>query len=212
MKLTRSICLLFAVSFSAAGIVQTGVPALPEIPMALQEGVRASLIGKRQPLAQQKLALISDGEAINQQCARVEKGSPQHQECLVRLARFSAGVKALRSNVVQLADEIDLAVEAEIARLAARDKELTAALDKDAEAIRNLGFARRAEDFAEWEKLGADAKAQFEKEVIDAATDQITGRVSDHLLESFSHFDAAKAGRWLTSSKKLNPSRWSLFN
>jgi hypothetical protein len=100
---------------------------------------------------------------------------------------------------------MDLAIEAEIVRLTARDKELTAALDKDAEAIRNFGFARRAEDFAEWEKLGADAKAQFEKEVVDAATDQIAGRVSERLLESFSHFDAAKADRWIGLLEKVEP-------
>lgn len=205
MKVFRSICLLFAVTFSAAGLVQTGVPALPEIPTALQENVRASLIAKRQPLAEQKLVLIDEGNSINQQCAKVQKGSPQHQECLARLARFNAGVQTLRSKVDQLADEIDLAIDAEIARLTVRDRELTASLDKDAEAIRNLGFARRAEDFAEWEKLGADAKAQFAKEVIDAATDQIAGKVSDHLLESFSHFDAAKAGRWVKLLEKVEP-------
>src|SRR5688572_20097977 len=205
MKLTRSICLLFSISVSAAGLVQTGVPALPEIPTALQENVRASLIAKRQPLAEQKLVLIDEGNSINQQCAKVQKGSQQHQDCLARLERFNAGVKTLRSNVDQLADQIDLAIDAEVTRLTTRDTELTKALDKDAEAIRNLGFARRAEDFAEWEKLGADAKAQFEKEVVDAATDQIAGRVSDHLLESFSHFDAAKAGRWVKLLQKVEP-------
>lgn len=186
-------------------MVQTGVPALPEIPPALPEGVRAPLIAKRQPLAEQKLVLIDEGNSINQQCAKVEKGPQQHQDCLARLERFNAGVKTLRSKVDQLADEIDLAIEAEVALLGARDRELTAALDKDAQAIRNLGFARRAEDFAEWEKLGADAKAQFEKEVIDAATDQIAGKVSDHVLESFSHFDAAKADRWVKLLEKIEP-------
>jgi hypothetical protein len=205
MKLTRSICLLFVISLPVVGLVQTGVPALPEIPKALQENVRASLIAKRQPLAEQKLVLIDEGNSINQRCAKVEKGSQQHQDCLAQLARFNAGVQTLRSKVDQLADEIDLAIDAEIALLGSRDKELTAALDRDAEAIRNLGFARRAEDFAEWEKLGADAKAQFENEVIDAATDQIAGKISDHLLESFSHFNAAKAGRWIKLLEKVEP-------
>lgn len=178
---------------------------MPEIPAALPEDVRAPLIAKRQPLARQKLALIDEGKSINQQCAKVEKGSEQYQDCLARHTRFTAGIQTLWSKVDQLTDEIDRAIDAEIERLTARDKELTAALDRDTNAIRNLGFARRAEDFAEWEKLGADAKAQFEKEVIDAATDQIVGKVNDHLLESFRHFDAAKAGRWVKLLEKVEP-------
>ena len=94
---------------------------------------------------------------------------------------------------------------AEKKRLTVQEKDLAARIERDIIAIRRLGFDRRAEDFAEWESLGKDAKAQFEKEVIDAATDTVAGKVGDNLLKSFSRFDMAKAGRWLKLLEKVEP-------
>lgn len=203
MKIIYVLCLLLTLGFSAAALGQ--IPAMPEIPVALPDAVREPLIVKRKPWAEEKLKLLEEGKALNQACQNLEEGSDRHKACLARKASFDGRVVALRAAFAALQTEIDDAIDVEIARLEARDKELTAGLEKDAEAIRNLGFARRAEDFAEWEKLGADAKAGFEKEIVDAATDQIAGKLSDHLLDSFKHFDAAKAGRWVGLLEKVEP-------
>jgi len=203
MKIIYAICLLLTLGLSSAALGQ--IPAMPEIPTALPDAVREPLIVKRKPWAEEKLKLLEEGKALNAACQNLERGSERHKNCLARQASFDGRVVALRGAFATLETEIDAAIDAEIARLEARDKELTAGLEKDAEAIRNLGFARRAEDFAEWEKLGSDAKAQFEKEVVDAATDQVAGKISDHLMASFQNFDAAKADRWITLLNKMEP-------
>lgn len=201
MKIIYALCLLLILGFATAALGQ--IPAMPEIPVALPDPVREPLIIKRKPWAEEKLRLLNEGQALNQDCQHLEGGSDRHKACLARKAKFEGQVTALRKAFAALQTEIDDAIDAEIARLEARDKELTAALEKDAEAIRNLGFARRAEDFAEWEKLGADAKSAFEKELVDAATDQVVGKITDHLTDSFKNFDAATANRWISQLNKM---------
>ncbi len=117
MKLTNLNPLVFALAFIAANPAQAGLPSMPEIPVTLPDTVREPLIVKRAPLAQQKLALIDAGKAINQQCANVEKGSSKHQDCLARQTRFNVSAETLRTDVDALADEIDAAIEAEKKRL-----------------------------------------------------------------------------------------------
>jgi hypothetical protein len=108
--------LLAAVLFTAT-LVYAGMPAMPEIPLSLSEDVREPLIGKRQPLAQRKLALIEKGKALNQSCANVAKGSSQHQSCLIKQAQFNAEVQALRGDLDNLADAIDVAIAAHKERI-----------------------------------------------------------------------------------------------
>ena len=102
-------------------------------------------------------------------------------------------------------DSVDPAPTAERKRLAARDQQITEAIARDVTAIKNLGFARRAEDFAEWERLGADAKASFEKEIVDTATDAAIAKVRGRVLEGFKSFDEAQAARWIGRLAKVQP-------
>lgn len=108
--LINSIRLLLATALLTASLVHAGVPAVPEIPPTLPDSFRQPLIVKRQPLALRKLALVDEGTAINSACAKVEKGSSQHQNCLARLANFNTRADALSDEMDRLADEIDAAV------------------------------------------------------------------------------------------------------
>ncbi len=119
MKLKNLNLLVFVLALITAGSAQAGLPAMPEISVMLPDAVREPLIAKRQPLALRKLALIDEGKAINQQCAKVETGSSQHQACLARQAQFNASAEILRTEMDALADEIDAAIEAEKQRRAA---------------------------------------------------------------------------------------------
>lgn len=101
-----------AAAILAAAPAQAGVPALPEIPLLLPDSVRQPLVDRRQPLAQRKLALIAEGDAITASCARLKPGSAEHQHCLSRLAQFDAKVETLRDEVDVLADLIDAAIVA----------------------------------------------------------------------------------------------------
>ena len=89
----------------------------------------------------------------------------------------------------------------------ARRAELDKQIERDMEAIRRLGFARRAEDFAEWERLAAKAKAEFEGEVIDTVTDIAVDKARGKILNAFKSFDPAKASRMIAwiKSKNIKP-------
>ncbi len=117
MTLLRSIGLLLIIALCAADFVHAGLPALPEIPSELPDEVRQPLIAKRAPLAHRKQALIEEGEVFNRSCVNLEKGSRRHQDCLAKQAEFGAHVVALRSDMGKLVDEIDVAVQAEGARI-----------------------------------------------------------------------------------------------
>lgn len=103
--------ILFAAILIAAASARAGMPALPEIPVALPDAVREPLIARSQPLALQKLELIEEGASINRQCSRVEQSSAQHQSCLARVGEFNAKVEALRVAMDKMADEIDAAID-----------------------------------------------------------------------------------------------------
>ena len=90
-------------------------------------------------------------------------------------------------------------------RLSSRDQELSAAIGRDLKAIRDLGFDRRAEDFAEWEKLATDAQAEYENEIKGILTDLVLDKSRDSLLEGFKHFDAAKGERWIAFLESQDP-------
>jgi hypothetical protein len=111
--------LLAAVLFTAT-LVNAGIPAMPEIPLTLAEDFREPLIAKRQPFALRKLALIDEGEVLNQSCVNIKKGSSQHQNCLSKKAQYNAAVEALRGDLDKLADDIDVAIAAHKARIIKR--------------------------------------------------------------------------------------------
>ena len=205
MKLTNSIWLLVFTMLVAAGPLQAALPALPEIPTTLSGEVRQTLNFKRAPLAQRQLALIEQGEAIKQSCTNMEKGSSQHQSCLTKETQFNADVQTLRVEMGKFADEIDIAVNAEIKQLQVQHQKLSQSIDNDLRMIRSLGFNRRAEDFAEWEKLATDAKTDFESEVRAAVTDAIVSEAQDKLLATFKGFDKAKAREWIAALEQNNP-------
>jgi hypothetical protein len=79
-----------------------------------------------------------------------------------------------------------------------RREELDQLIARDAEAIRRLGFARRAEDFAEWARLAEDAKKEFEGEVVDAIVGIAEDKTRGKLLDTFKDFDTAKASRLIS--------------
>jgi hypothetical protein len=147
MTLLHSIGLLLIITLCAAGPVQAGLPALPEIPSELPDEVRQPLIVKRAPLAHRKLALIKEGEVFNRTCVNLEKGSSRHRDCLAKEAEFGAHVEALRRDIGQLVDEIDAAVQAEGARIIKSMNALAARLGWSADERARLEIALNSLDF-----------------------------------------------------------------
>ena len=81
--------------------------------------------------------------------------------------------------------------------ISARRRQLEMQIARDVQAIRNLGFARRTEDFVQWEQLSQRARNEFWDQVAGEIIDLIVEKSRDKLLEGFKHFDAAKGDRWI---------------
>lgn len=79
----------------------------------------------------------------------------------------------------------------------ARRRHLELLIARDMQAIRRLGFARRAEDFEAWERLSAKARDEFWAEVRSELTEIIVDKSRDKLLQGFKHFDERKGDRWI---------------
>lgn len=95
--------------------------------------------------------------------------------------------------------------QSELKRLQAREQELNLNIERDMKAIQNLGFSRRAEDFAEWEKLAGEAKTDFENEVKDAITDAIVEKAQNKLLEGLPKLDKSRTDTWIAALQKTDP-------
>lgn len=129
-----------------------------------------------------------------------EKFKREQREALESLKGVSSGDLKLKD----ADDKLELK-DPEKERLMARERELSAAIDRDLKAIRDMGFDRRAEDFAEWEKLAADAQSEYEAEIKGIIIDVIVDKSRASLLEGFKRFDAAKGARWIAFLESQDP-------
>lgn len=102
--------LLFVVMLFAASNVHAALPVIPEIPTALPDAVKQPLIVKRKPLAEKKQLLITEAESNKIKCTNIVVGSEQHNTCLALQKDFNDRVESLRTEVKQLANEINVAV------------------------------------------------------------------------------------------------------
>ena len=171
-----------------------------EVPAVLLEPHRSALVAKRSALENRRTHLLAAVETHNGRCRGIPDSSPMVAECSEAQARLNGEVDSYRDAANAFNREVAQAAQA-------RRAELDKQIERDMEAIRRLGFARRAEDFAEWERLAAKAKAEFKGEVIDTVTDIAVDKARGKILDAFKTFDAAKASRMITwiKSKNIKP-------
>lgn len=65
-------------------------------------------------------------------------------------------------------------------------------IERDMQAIRNLGFARRAEDYEAWVGLSRSAQIKFEEQLLDIIADWAFDKLKDGFFEKIKSFDAAQ--------------------
>lgn len=190
MKLTKSTYLLVFTMFVAAGPVQAGLPAMPEIPADLPDEVRETLIVKRAPLVHRKLALVEEGEVFNRSCVNLEKGSSRHKSCLAQQTQFNAKVQALRIEMAKLADEIDAAINCgKMEQQLARDQE---AMHRQQKSIE-----RGQAELVDWTKKNDDAQK--------TALKHATSFLVDSLLAKLGEFPEGKLAKLEADFKKRAP-------
>ena len=179
--------------------------ALPEVPKALAQNTE--LLNRRAKLESDSQQLDQDISAHEGRCINKPKTPELVADC-------SASQSALNKRIAaQNKAEAEFAAALAIAgtnRRATLEKQIAS----DVEAIRRLGFNRRAEDFAEWDQLALQAKTEFENEVLDTITDVAIDKVRGGILENFKSFDSAKATRmvqWIRA-RGIKPEPTALIN
>jgi tetratricopeptide (TPR) repeat protein len=85
--------------------------------------------------------------------------SPYNPSIEHNIRRAKAELKASREKLAKIEER---------KHLEARERKLRADIASDQEAIRRLGFERRAEDFEEWNRLSASAKEEFKAKTLDS--------------------------------------------
>ena len=178
---------------------------LPEVPKALGENTelshrRAKLVSEHDQLAQD--ISVHDGRCINK-----PKTTELVAECRASQAALNERIAAYSKGEAAFTETLKTAVSK---RRAALEKQIA----NDIEAMKRLGFSRRAEDFAEWEQLAVQAKTEFENEVLGTIADIAIDKVRGGIVDAFKDFDAAKATRlvqWIRA-RGIKPEPTTLIN
>lgn len=190
-----AIAVLSATAF-LAGSVHAQAPVPEAVPAVLPNATKAALDIRRTRLDEQRKALAQKVAAHNARCRNVPpENAALTADCSAAQQSLNSEVQTYRQSVVAFNNDLATAIDAVRPQMQARVKELDVLIQRDAQAIRHLGFARRAEDFAEWERLGAKAKTEFEDEVMEAITGIAVDKLRSGVLSVFKDFDAAKAAR-----------------
>ncbi|HEY7783293.1 MAG TPA: hypothetical protein VIB00_01125 [Pyrinomonadaceae bacterium] len=178
---------------------------LPEVPKAL--GQDTDLSKRRAKLVSEYDQLTQDISLHDGRCINKPKTPELVAECRASQAALNDRIAAYNKGEATFTETLKKAVNQ---RRAALEKQI----DKDIEAMKRLGFSKRAEDFAEWEQLAVKAKTEFENEVLGTIADIAIDKVRGGIVDAFKDFDAAKAARlvqWIRA-RGIKPEPTALIN
>lgn len=77
-------------------------------------------------------------------------------------------------------------------------------IERDLQAVRNLGLNRNAKDYHAWARLSYFEQRKFEEEANEALGDVASDLVKSALLDKLKTFDRAKAAKWVERIESLN--------
>lgn len=176
-------------------------------PAAIPQGVGTQdLETQRQAVLAEKDRLTGQIAAHNAQCSQViDTDTALVASCSSSQSNLIASIQAYKASLAAYETALSAGKSAHRTQQEARLRELDAQIASDAEAIRRLGFARRAEDFAAWDQLATDAKREFEGEVSDAITGAVVDKAQGKILDAFKSFDEASAAKLVARLRAAHP-------
>ena len=161
-----------ALLLAASGAVTAQIPALEEVPRFLPEASRVPLEARYAELAARRDSLRARIRDHDARCRLYSSNAPEATTCPPAKIRLSAdreayvtSVKTFNWDLEQSIGDYRIFLEKGLARA-------EEALVRDAEAVKRLGFERRAEDFKEWERLSADARNKLSVELTKFIVDE----------------------------------------
>jgi hypothetical protein len=140
---------------------------LREIPEAIPAETRGPLTQRKHDLDERLAALRASITAYNAKPG-VKPGSPEERPYREEAADLDKQRKAYRADDDQYKADLRAAVAANRSAIEASIPVLKRKIETDAEAIKRLGFDKRADEFEEWVKLAASAQQEREKEMLEA--------------------------------------------
>lgn len=201
-RLRKGFLLTAALCLFCAGPTRAQLPVLPRIPEAFPQDIQQALQPRLAPLQIRLEHLVNNGRNLNQHCGHFEKGSALEQECLGLQQQWIAERGALQHDVDTLQVHIGM-----IGQLVVEDQKLTQQINGNLEAIKALGFAHRAEDFEEWNKLSDEARKEFADKIKEQAADLIADMAEKGILATTHGLSQEKANKWiaLLEKEKIKP-------
>jgi len=172
LKSTLLCLLTLAWLLSNESVVAQQIPALEDVPRALPDPPRTSLMQRHTDLAARRAVLFGRIDDFNQRCRLYYSNSPEAKECPSAKGPLYADRDAYIAALKSFNWDLEQAIGDYQNKLEKRLAELDAGLQRDAEALRRMGFSRRAEDFAEWAKFSTDAHRQAFLKFMDIVIDE----------------------------------------
>lgn len=202
---SRTICLVSLLTLLVPMLAAGQDSGLPEVPKALAQNTE--LVSRRAKLESDYERLTQDMTAHEGRCLSKTRTPELVADCKASQSALNERIAAQNKAEEEFARSLEVAGRD---RRVALEKQIAS----DVEAIRRLGFARRAEDFAEWDHLALQAKTEFENEVIDTIADIAIDKARGGILEAFKGFDSGKATRMLQwiRARGIKPEPTALIN
>jgi len=154
------------------GALAQKIPALEEVNPALSDPPRAALETRRAAMVSTRASLRDKIAKYEGRCLLRESGSRADRECPGEKASLEAGKEAYVVAVKSFNWDLEQAVGEYRNALEKRLRELNEGLERDAAAIRNQGFKRRAEDFEDLARLSSEAHRRAFLKVMDVLVDE----------------------------------------
>ena len=182
-----------AAILSSATTLLGQVPPVPRVPASLPKVLREKLQKECDGLAQELSALQSKASTFNAKCRDVETGSPAAQECTSEQstldddkAQYIKNNSRVRGEIARSVGSTETNHHPDKAVLESEYCSAQRRVAADQAAIQALGFQSDARQFAEWEGLGEQKRAEFENIALGALFDNSLNAAQDKI-------DAAKS-------------------
>lgn len=219
MKRTESnLIILLAVIFALLSVVAHAQVQQPvNIPDGLSIEHKEDLNRRRSVLIGQRDILSAKLQSHNQKCSKVRSDSPEVEECHTNQKLLVAEIQEYNDAVKGFDQTVEKMLTVYKEQLEAQIHGLRNQIRMDEQAIRNLGFDKRAADFEEWVKLADDARKEFEEQTLDSIAELLlTGSLDANKafiknIGSFNSFSTQKLIGRLNSAGIRNQRIWNLI-
>jgi len=179
------IAVLLSSWLPAFAVANTLIPAIEDVPDALRDPPRSSLVQRQVALLARRADLLPRIKDRDARCQLYSSKSKEAFECPELTARIQQQKSAYIASVNKFNWDVDQAIAQYQNELERRLGLLDNGLALDARSIQKLGFSKRASDFAEWATLSEDAHRKLVLNAMDNIVNGggawIAGRLTSRL-------------------------------